>query len=137
MLPKVYQWFVVRGRAAIRSEDGLIWLELDPEGSACCVLSAQDAHEIAQILTQEARTLWEACRGGASVAAKVEGDPASSCRMALARGTLQAVVHATQPLIALSLDAGSDCQMDVSQAVALVQVLQHMVATLGDRQTQQ
>ena len=47
-MQKIYQWLLVRGQVSIWSEASNVILELNPEGSAYCVLSLQDASEIAR-----------------------------------------------------------------------------------------
>jgi hypothetical protein len=42
-------------------------------------------------------------------------------------------VHESRPLVAIAYDSGTHCRMDVAQAVALVQILQRMAATVADR----
>jgi len=64
-------------------------LELDPEGSAYCVLSAQDAVEIAGIFTGEARAIWENSAKQNTDPARVDGDITKSCKLWTATGVLQ------------------------------------------------
>jgi len=132
-LPKIHQWLVVRGRASIWSESPKIVLELDPEGSAYCVLSAQDAVEIAGIFAGEARAIWESSEKQNADPARVEGDITKSCKLWTATGVLQLIVHDTEPLIAIILDSGSRCELDVTRAIALVQVLQYMTGAIEQR----
>ena len=132
-MSKVHQWLVVRGRLAIWSEGPVILLELDPEGSAYCVLSAQDAKEIAEIIANEAEPIWEASGRALDRAAQIDGDVAASCKLSTEAGTLAAMVHDVQPLVALAYDSGAVCRMNVVQAISLAQILQHMIQTLANR----
>ena len=134
-MSKIHQWFVVRGRLGISSEGNAILLELDPEGSAYCVLSAQDANEIAGIVANEARSVWDASERAFDRVAQVEGDASASCKLATESGVLQAMVHDSKPLVALAFDAGAVCRMDVAQAIALVQILQQMAKTVESRRS--
>ncbi len=61
MTDSTYQWLVRRGRIglALDADAAEVELQVDPEGSNFCVLTPQDAGEVAQILTQFARSLWE------------------------------------------------------------------------------
>lgn len=43
------------------------------------------------------------------------------------------MAHETEPLVALALDAGSRCSLDVTRAVALVQILEYMSEALNQR----
>jgi hypothetical protein len=124
---------VARGRLGISSGKEDILLELDPEGSAYCVLVGQDVIEIADILASESRSIWEASDRVMGRPAQVDGDPNTSCRLTTETGTLQATVHESRPLVAIAYDSGTHCRMDVAQAVALVQILQRMAATVADR----
>jgi len=101
-------------------------LELDPEGSAYCVLSAQDASEIAAIIAEEARTVWDVSEKSPAEPARIEGDVHTSCRLWVEPGILEVIAHDSAPLIALVFDSGAQCKLDVTRAVALVQVLQYM-----------
>ena len=123
-MSKIHQWLVVRGRISIWSESSNVVLELDPEGSAYCVLSSQDAVEIAGIITTEARATWDSSKKQSAEPARVEGDVQKSCKLWVGSNVLQFVAHDTQPLVALILDTGSRCELDVTRAVALVQLLQ-------------
>jgi hypothetical protein len=129
-MSKTYQWFVVRGRVSIWRESSIIILELDPEGSPYSVLSAQDALEIAEIITEEARVIWDRSEKRLTEPARIEGDIQKSCKLWADSATLQVVAHDSQPLVALSLDSGSRCELDISCAVALVQILQSMVQSM-------
>jgi len=130
---KIHQWLVVRGRTSIWSESSKIVLELDPEGSSYCVLSAQDAMEIAEIFAGEARAIWESSEKQNADPARVEGDVTKSCRLWTLTGVLQLIVHDTEPLIAIIFDSGSRCELDVTRAIALVQVLQYMTGAIEER----
>ena len=129
-MSKTFQWLVVRGRVGIRSEDSRVILELDPEGSAYCVLSAQDTQEISAIITDQARTIWEASDVAQEPPAEIDGNAYQACSLRTESGTLQLIVHDSMPLLALSLQSGTSCSMNITQAVALVQILQHMGKTL-------
>jgi hypothetical protein len=130
---KIHQWLVVRGRAAIWKEDAEIFLELDPEGSAYCVLSVQDAQEIAGIIAGEARVIWENSKETLGQAAEVEGDSSASCTLLVLSGVLQVMIHDVEPLVAISFESNSVCRMDVAQAVALVQILRRMAEVVERR----
>ncbi len=132
-LSKVYQWLLVRGRVAIRSENSKIILELDPEGSAYCVLSAQDARDIAGIIADDARTIWEASGKVHDQAASIEGDVYKSCRLTVESGVLQVMVHDAEPFVAVTFDSKSVCGMNVAQSVAFVQILHYMIETIEGR----
>lgn len=101
-------------------------LSFDPEGSAYCVLSTQDADDIADIIAREARAIWESSEAPAHEPARVEGDIRQSCRLWTRPGSLQAVAHDAKPLIALAFDSDFDCKLNATDGVALVQILQHM-----------
>lgn len=132
-MSKIHHWLVARGRMSISSEEAEILLELDPEGSAYCVLSVQDANEIAGIVAEVARSLWERSEGAIDRPAQVEGDTSLSCRLATEAGLLQVMVHDSKPFVAVSYELGSACRLNVAQAVALVQILQRMGATAESR----
>jgi hypothetical protein len=132
-LSTIYQWLVVRGRLAISQRDSAIALELDPEGSAYCVLSIQDAREIAEIVTDVARTIWQASGAAPGPAARLEGDVHSRCTLLLVSGALQVMAHDEQPLIALAFESGQACHLSLAEATALVQILRHMTQALEAR----
>lgn len=133
LVSKIHQWLVVRGRAAIWEKCSEIFLELDPEGAAYCVLSVQDAQEIAGIIAGEARVIWENSKEVLGQAAEVEGDSSASCKLQVRSGVLQVMIHNVEPLVAISFDSNSVCRMDVAQAVALVQILQRMAEVVERR----
>ena len=128
-----YQWLVARGRVAIRADGPSVQIELDPEGSLFCVLEVSDAIEIARIVSEEARTVWEESGQPRADAARVEGDVAHACRISCGSQQLKLIVHDTKPVIAIESAPGPVTRMDVNTAVAFVQVLEYMVATLNDR----
>lgn len=132
-MSKIHNWLVVRGRASIWSESSRVLLELDPEGSTYCVLSVKDAKEIAEIIADEARSIWDASEKQFAEPARVEGDVRQSCKLWTEAEILQLVAHETEPLVALALDSGSRCSLDVTRAVALVQILVHMSEALSQR----
>ena len=123
-MPKKYQWFVVRGKAVLYRESDNVVLALDPEGSSYCVLSSRDAVEIAAIISEEARIIWEASDQLPAEPARVEGDVHQSCRLWVQGGVLEVIAHDTQPLVALLYNGGVHCKLDVTRAIALVQILQ-------------
>jgi hypothetical protein len=125
-----YQWFVVRGKAALYSDSAKVVLELDPEGSAYCVLSAQDAAEIAAIISEKAQAIWNASDQLPAEPARVDGDVHRSCRLWTEPGFLEVIAHDSEPLVALVYDGGAQCKLDVTRAVALVQILQYMSAAI-------
>lgn len=132
-MSKIHQWFVSRGRLAISTEGTESILELDPEGSAYCVLSIQDAEEIAGIVENEARSLWNSSGGEGNRPAQVDGEVNVACQLVTESGVLQAMVHDSKPFVALSFEPGSVCRMNVAQAIALVQILRRMMTTIEAR----
>ena len=54
-----FHWLVVRGSVGLIARGNAIKLSVDPEGSRFCVLNQQDARELAQILTERSRKIWE------------------------------------------------------------------------------
>jgi hypothetical protein len=58
MMGEQYQWFVQTGRIGIWLDGAQVCLEVDSEGSEACVLTRQDAEEVARILTELSRKLW-------------------------------------------------------------------------------
>jgi hypothetical protein len=132
-MPKVHQWLVVRGRVTIRGEDSRVVVELDPEGSAYCVLSTQDAHEISGIISDLARAIWQRHGESPEPPATVDGDVYKACRLMTETGVLQVIAHDSMPLMAISFNGSSSCDMNVTQAVALVQILGYMGETLLER----
>lgn len=132
-MSKIHQWHVVRGRASIWSEPSKVMLELDPEGSAHCVFSMQDAIEIAGIVADEARAIWEASEKQGSNPARVEGDVSKSCSLWVGSRLLKLIIHDSEPLIAVIFDSDSRCELDVTCAIALVQVLQYMTQAIEQR----
>ena len=52
-----YHWVVVRGSITVSRNESRVVLRADPDGSAYCVMTAQDAGEIASIVTELARGL--------------------------------------------------------------------------------
>jgi hypothetical protein len=129
-MPKICQWFVVRGKASLHRESSKVVLELDPEGSAYCVLSAQDASEIAAIISEEAQAIWNASDQSPVEPARVDGDVHKSCRLWAEPGVLEVIAHDSEPLVALVYDGGAQCKLDVTRAIALVQILQYMSAAI-------
>jgi len=129
-MPKSYQWFVVRGKVSLHSDSSKVGLELDPEGSAYCVLSAQDASEIAAIICEEAQAIWKVSDQLPAEPARIEGDVHKSCRLWAEPGVLEVIAHDSEPLMALVYDGGAQCKLDVTRAIALVQILQYMSAAI-------
>jgi len=97
------------------------------------VLSIQDVGEIADIVANEAREIWDASDKVSCPAAQVDGDVSASCKLQTSSGILQATVHDSKPFVALAYDSDGVCGMDVAQAVALVQILQRMAAAVESR----
>ena len=125
-MSKNYQWFLVRGKISLWRQAPHVVIELDPEGSAYCVLSEQDASEIAEIIAEEAQTIWAASEQSPSEPARIEGDVHTSCRLWAEPGILEIIAHDSEPLIALVFDSNAPCKLDLTRAVALVQVLRYM-----------
>jgi hypothetical protein len=55
---KTYHWFVQKGRIGLWLDGGRVHLDIDPEDSPACVLTRQDAEEVAQILNDLSYELW-------------------------------------------------------------------------------
>ncbi len=55
----IHQWFVKQGRLGIWSSDETISIEVDPEGAEACTLTLQDALEVADVVSSQAKTVWE------------------------------------------------------------------------------
>lgn len=53
-----YHWFVQKGRIGIWLDGGQVHLDVDPGDYPACVLTRQDAEEVAQILTDLSYELW-------------------------------------------------------------------------------
>src|SRR5678816_727877 len=100
---RAYQWLVVRGRIGVTRDSKHVVLEADPEGTAFCVRNAQDAREIAGIVAEHSRALWDASDKTPEPKASVEGGQ-RSYRLKSASGTLSVVANDAKPLIALSYD---------------------------------
>jgi len=132
-MSKKYRWLLVQGTISLWSQSPNVLLEFDAEGSAYCVLSAEDASELAEIITKEARAIWEDSEKLAAVPARVEGNIQRSCKLWTEKGALEAIAHDSEPLIALLFAAGPRCELDVTRAVALVQILQSMAKAVGQK----
>jgi hypothetical protein len=116
----------MRGRVAVKSDSTHVVLEVDPEGSASCVLTVQDANEIAGFIAEHAKVLWEASGRAQGPQPSAEGTP-RSYRLRTESGALVLAFHDTQSLIALSHEDGNLCKLTVAQAVAFVQIVQYMI----------
>jgi len=131
MNTRTYQWFVARGRIAVTSDANCVILEIDPEGSACCVMTAQDASEIAGFITEHARTLWEASNNVPEPEASVTEDSPRSYRLRSQSGVLALAIHQTKPLIGVTFEGSAQCVLTVTQAVALVQLIGNLLANIS------
>ena len=129
-MTQVHQWFVARGRIGVSSLGAEVHVELDPEGSAYCVLSARDASEIADIITQHARSIWGLLPEADVRPAQVSWDSNASCLLVAESGVLVVTAHDSKPFVAVDHEANAVCRMNVTQAIALVQVLQKMAASV-------
>ena len=126
MNTRTYKWLVARGTISVAIDSKHVALEPDPEGSAYCVLTAQDAREIANIITELARTLWEASDKLPEPQAVVEADSRSS-KLRTASGAVSLIAHESKPLIALAYDGQGAPMLNVTQAVAFVQLIERML----------
>jgi hypothetical protein len=127
---RTYKWLVARGTITVARDLTHVAVEADPEGSAYCVMTAQDANEIAGIITEQARALWDASDKLPESQASVEGDARSS-KLKTASGVVSLIAHESKPLIALSYDGQGAFLLNVTQAVALVQLIEHMLRELS------
>jgi|WetSurMetagenome_2_1015567.scaffolds.fasta_scaffold162863_1 hypothetical protein len=59
-MSQTYQWLVQKGRIGMWLDGAHVHLEVDPEDSHACVLTRQDAEEVAQILYDMSYELWKA-----------------------------------------------------------------------------
>jgi hypothetical protein len=125
-----YKWLVARGTITVVKDAERVSIEADPEGSAYCVMTAQDASEIAGIITEQARSLWEASQKVTEPKAITEGDVRSN-RLTTDSGVWSLVAHESKPLIALTYDGQGACMLTVTQSVALVQLIEHMLENLS------
>jgi hypothetical protein len=66
----------------------------------------------------------------AAVPSRVEGDIQRSCKLWTEKEALEAIAHDSGPLIALLFATGPQCELDVTRAVALVQILQSMAKAI-------
>ncbi|MBB3197287.1 hypothetical protein [Roseateles terrae] len=127
----MYKWLVARGTVTIVQESNLLSVDIDPEGSASCVLTSQDAQEIAHIITERARSIWEASDRSPEPKASVDGD-SRAFRLTVASGVVTLIAHDSKPFLALSYDGQGAALLTVTQAVALVQLIQHLLRELPE-----
>ena len=94
------------------------------------MMNAQDAREIAGIVTEHARALWDVSGKPSEPKASVEGAE-RSYRLKSESGTLALVANDTKPFIALSYEGTVPCKLTVTQGVTLVQVIDHLVQLIS------
>ena len=59
-MAETYHWFVQKGRIGIWLDGGQVHLDVDPGDNPACVLTRQDAEEVAKVLTDLSYELWVA-----------------------------------------------------------------------------
>lgn len=129
MSQRSFQWLVVRGRIGVSTDDVHVLIEIDPEGSAYCVLDTQDAREIAEIVADVAKALRDVSAKTPEPQAVVEGGPGTVI-LRSETGVLTLIADDTRSLVAVSYEGAVPCQLTVTQAVALVQIIDSVVDEL-------
>jgi hypothetical protein len=133
MQNRSYQWFVVRGRIGISIDSTHLNIAFDAEGAASCIMSEQDATEIAGLVAEQAKILWDASDKSPEPTVEIQGDVHSDCELRYASGALRIVIHDTKPLIAVFSEGAGICKFSISEAVALVQILKYMCISISER----
>ncbi len=122
----IHQWLVRQGRIGLMTTDTHVVLDIDPEGAEACVLTVQDAQEVAVLLTTHAQSLWSSFAEPPAWQRTVEQTGSGVFRWALADATIS--VHTSADAVVLHTTNPGPTRFDVNQAVELVQVLEHIVA---------
>ncbi|MBX3628017.1 MAG: hypothetical protein KF892_23615 [Rhizobacter sp.] len=130
-MQKIHQWLVKIGRLAISSDAGAVLLEVDSEGALACLLTPQDAYEVAEILALHARAIWESGTQANEYKASYEAISTSAYRWEMTSGELLISVVPEQAALSISCTAENPCHLTVGQAVEIVQVIQQLLGQLS------
>jgi len=123
----VHQWFVKQGRLGVSSDDAYIFLEVDPEGASECLLTPRDGSEVATVLTQHARTIWEKSDHSAPFTPSLEVLSESAYRWQAAAGDLTLSVPSDSLDLAVRYAGSGQCQLTMAQTVEIVQMIERLL----------
>lgn len=126
----IYHWLVKQGRLKLSADEHEIVLEVDTEGASACVLTQQDALEVAGILTELARSIWERSDQSASFAPSLVMVSESACRWTTDDGDLTLFALPDADDVGLAFSGSGVCRLGVHKVVEVVQILQWL-ATLS------
>ena len=125
-----FHWLVVRGSVGLIARGNSIKFSVDPEGSGFCVLSRQDARELAQILTELSRKIWDDFENKADPALGESGtmtwdQSSESWVWPTTAGSLEVSLNDKRDMIRIGRDLPLSFELLVRPVVELAQVLLH------------
>jgi hypothetical protein len=129
-MEETHVWMVKQGRVTFRDAGADVALEVEPEGHAECHLTAQDAAEVAQLLTEDARAVWgrpERTPGRMQLPRGITGE---AWRWETPRGHLSVRLDTAHQHVAMRLEGATAAHLPVETAVELIQILQHCAGML-------
>ena len=124
---QVHQWLVKQGRLGISASDRFVSIDVDPQGAPDCLLTLQDAEEVAAIVALHARAIWEGSDPSAPYEQSYEEHGEMGYRWTTAGGSLTIQRIDGQPEVRLRYAGTQPCLLTVGQAVELIQLLQLLV----------
>lgn len=132
-MPQVHQWLVKQGRLGMSASAERVLLEVDPEGSESCVLTPRDAAEVASILTEHARILWQQSAQAHEYEPSVRELTEMEYQWQTQSGLLTVLLSPEQPEMAVKYAGANPCQLSVAEAVEVVQVIERLLSRLAHR----
>lgn len=131
-MSQVHQWFVKQGRLGISSRDQWVSIEVDPEGAEQCLLTLQDATEVAGVIASHAKAVWERVGQTQPFKQSFEAVGESAYRWRTEGGDLSISRPVGAHEVSFHYVGQSPCRVTVGQAVELVQLLEHLVRGPGE-----
>jgi hypothetical protein len=122
----IHQWFVKQGRLSISSSDETISIEIDPEGAEACILTLQDALEVADVVSSHAKNVWEKSDRSAPYIQSYQEHREGVYHWQTERGALTILRSAGSREVQVHYTGKQPCELSVGQAVELIQLLQRL-----------
>ena len=121
-----YQALVEKGRVGMWLDGAHLCLEVDPEGSAACVLTRQDAEEVAQVMTGLWRELYQASpKRTEPFAPTVETLSPTSYQWALPSARLTIAIEEMR--MTIRAEPPGAILLSVDRAVEVIQIIERLL----------
>lgn len=130
-MPQIHQWLVQQGRLGISSQDQWVSIDVDPEGAEACLLTIQDALEVAGLIATHARDVWERVDQSQRLEQSFQLDGDDGYCWQTEGGVLSISRPMVAPEIRFRYTGSLPCHITVGQAVELVQLLERLANGQG------